>query len=120
MDPTEKSSDVVIVPQSEIRRQARRRRSPRRRSKWYERENVQKVGSGHSPRREVTKIVCLHDLVRNNGMVDPSREGQVAMVVSVEPQRQVVTVAGPDGLVDWIYKEIDRIAEGRRSDTETV
>jgi len=101
MSDDEKTT-VPVIPRSAIRASNRKKK----------RTTIQLVSST-KVKRIAKKIVRDGDVVQNNGRLSENRKGQIAMVVSVNDTLQVATVASEDGIVEWAYNEIIRIAEGQ-------
>jgi len=64
------------------------------------------------PERKVRKIEYVkRDLVVNNGHLVSKRAGQYGLITQVDRRRQVVTVVGPEGIVEWRFLEIDHCSQ---------
>lgn len=93
-------STVPVIPRSALRA-----------SKKKSRRSSVKM-SGPKLKRVTRKIVRDGDAVKNNGRIYENRRGQIGMVVSANDARNIATVASEEGIVEWDYREIIRLAEG--------
>jgi hypothetical protein len=111
----EAKPEVKVVSRSDLAR-PKRRGSRGKKKKWYERQTVAQPLRGQAQRivRKTTKVIKLHDLVRNNGNSDDTKSGQIGMIVSLDESNKLASVACSDGITDWHFREIDRISKGQR------
>jgi len=98
----DKKTTVPVIPRAAIRASNRKKRRP-----------TIKLVDSTKVKRVAKKIVRDGDVVQNNGRLSENRKGQIAMVVSTNESLQIATVASEDGIVEWTYSEIVRIAEGQ-------
>jgi hypothetical protein len=91
---------VPVIPRSALR--ASKKKSRRSSTKM----------AGPRLKRVTRKIVRDGDAVKNNGRIYENRRGQIGMVVSANDARSIATVASEEGIVEWDYREIIRLAEG--------
>ena len=90
-------SEIKRISRKELAANSRRRGS-RRRGPGAGVKMTEYVAT--KPRRVVTKIIRVGDLV--------NKDGEQALVLDVKTH--TVTVSAPSGIVDWYISEIDRIA----------